>query len=73
MIVIVISLCFVFVIVLESRLIQTICFCSFSYSMDQLIDMNEEDALAEINLEDTQLQAQKSETQVGESSSTQET
>uniref|UniRef100_A0A0D3BSL2 HAT C-terminal dimerisation domain-containing protein n=1 Tax=Brassica oleracea var. oleracea TaxID=109376 RepID=A0A0D3BSL2_BRAOL len=35
--------------------------------MDQLIDMNEEDALAEINLEDTQLQAQQSETQVGES------
>ncbi|CAF1821692.1 unnamed protein product [Brassica napus] len=28
--------------------------------MDQLIDMNEEDALAEINLEDTQLQAQQS-------------
>ncbi|KAH0867955.1 hypothetical protein HID58_074977 [Brassica napus] len=28
--------------------------------MDQLIDMNEEDTLAEINLEDTQLQAQKS-------------
>ncbi|CDY07830.1 BnaC03g47920D [Brassica napus] len=35
--------------------------------MDQLIDMNEEDALAEINLEDTQPQAQQSETQVGES------
>lgn len=33
--------------------------------MDQLIDMNEEDALAEINLEDTQPQAQQSETQVG--------
>ena len=31
---------------------------AFNYRMDEFIDMNEEDALAEINLEATQLEEQ---------------
>ncbi|XP_033130775.1 uncharacterized protein LOC103862657 [Brassica rapa] len=39
--------------------------------MDEFIDMNEEDALAEINLEATQLEEQQSETHSGESAQAQ--
>ncbi|CAF1848078.1 unnamed protein product, partial [Brassica napus] len=40
-------------------------------TMDEFIDMNEEDALAEINLEATQLEEQQSETHSGESAQAQ--
>ena len=43
----------------------------FNYRMDEFIDMNEEDALAEINLEATQLEEQQSETHSGESAQAQ--
>ena len=44
---------------------------AFNYRMDEFIDMNEEDALAEINLEATQLEEQQSETHSGESAQAQ--
>ncbi|WZZ41409.1 LOW QUALITY PROTEIN: hypothetical protein YC2023_037668 [Brassica napus] len=40
-------------------------------TMDEFVDMNEEDALAEINLEATQLEEQQSETHSGESAQAQ--